>query len=539
MEKSAKQKEHEKLNEIKVPKLWRSTRLTIMILLFFAIFHTIWLRFCFSLAMVCMTGTDNNSTDPGYIEGEFRDEWSNETVALLLSSFFYGYMCTQVLGGYLADKFGEKWSLLGGMFLMGLLSVLIPPAARLHWAALMVVRILQGMVTGFSVPATYTSVATWSSPVEKGTLTAMVFAASPVCQIFNAPVSGLLCYSGVDNGWPLIFYIPGATSMLWTAFYYFLASNTPENHPRIDEEEKLYLQLHSCRKVNAKSGGSKKRKLNVPWIKMLLSVPIHALWIAQLSAAWVRYQASLNLPIFINETFDLGIVYVSKIRLHYFMLQSFNYEQNGFLSGLPYVGVLLINFSGKLYDVINKRQYVSTNVLRKIFTTISLGVPAILYCFIIYADNLGKILILTAATMVNQLGTTGGYFISHSDVVGPYAAILFGTCNTLAMVLRFGSPLIITTLAPNVSNNTKTYVFHCEYYLQHCSHFFTFIQYALENRLRVAKCVLQRLWNIRRWSTDLPYICSNSHQPWVNSDDDQEAQTEISSTKSQSSTSLS
>ena len=297
------------LTDINVPKLWGSTRLIIILLMFFAVIHVIWLRFNFSLGIVCMTGTDNNATDAGYIEGEF--DWSRETTALLLSSFFYGYMCTQILGGYLADQFGEKWTLLIGMFLMSLTEMLIPVAARLHWGVLLTDRILQGVVTGFAFPAVYTSVSTWSSPAEKATLNSITFSAVSICQILNPPISGLLCLSGIDHGWPLIFYVPGSTCLIWCVCYYFLASNRPEDHPRISNEEKDYLLNYSCRKVNA-SKIAKTKRLKVPWIKMLLSVPVHALWFVQLAGAWTRYQASLNLPIFINETFDLGIVYVSK-----------------------------------------------------------------------------------------------------------------------------------------------------------------------------------------------------------------------------------
>ena len=120
-----------------------------------------------------------------------------------------------------------------------------------------------------------------------------------------------------------------------------------------------------------------------------------------------------------------------------------------------------MNFSGKLYDIINKRQFVSTNVLRKIFTAVGLIGPAILYCFMIYAEcTAGKIMILTSATMLNQVSTTGGYFISHSDVAGPFAGILFGACNTLAMIAGFGNPLVIASLAPNVSRYYDLY-FSC------------------------------------------------------------------------------
>ncbi|POG59204.1 hypothetical protein GLOIN_2v856345 [Rhizophagus irregularis DAOM 181602=DAOM 197198] len=44
-----------------------------------------------------------------YMAKEFG--WSSTTQGLVLSSFFVGYLTTQVLGGALADKFGGKWVL--------------------------------------------------------------------------------------------------------------------------------------------------------------------------------------------------------------------------------------------------------------------------------------------------------------------------------------------------------------------------------------------------------------------------------------------
>ena len=44
-----------------------------------------------------------------YMAKEFG--WSSTTQGLVLSSFFVGYLSTQVLGGALADKFGGKWVL--------------------------------------------------------------------------------------------------------------------------------------------------------------------------------------------------------------------------------------------------------------------------------------------------------------------------------------------------------------------------------------------------------------------------------------------
>lgn len=48
---------------------------------------------------------------------------------------------------------------------------------------------------------------------------------------------------------------------------------------------------------------------------MLKSRGIQAIWITQIAANWIRQLASLNLPIYINETFNLGIVKVRFIRI--------------------------------------------------------------------------------------------------------------------------------------------------------------------------------------------------------------------------------
>ena len=72
------------------PPLWGSTRLILVILCFFGALFMMVLRFNFSMAIVCMTS--------GETGGEF--DWSKATQGYLLSAFFYGYICTQILGNY-------------------------------------------------------------------------------------------------------------------------------------------------------------------------------------------------------------------------------------------------------------------------------------------------------------------------------------------------------------------------------------------------------------------------------------------------------
>ena len=63
----------------------------------------------------------------------------------MLSSFFYGYIITQLPGGYLALKFGGK-NLFGiGILATAVFTLLTPVAARAGVALLVALRILIGL----------------------------------------------------------------------------------------------------------------------------------------------------------------------------------------------------------------------------------------------------------------------------------------------------------------------------------------------------------------------------------------------------------
>jgi len=65
---------------------------------------------------------------------------------IVLSSFFYGYVTTQIPGGMLAEKFGGKRLLLFGVFWTALLTILTPVLTRLgDFPAIVATRVLEGI----------------------------------------------------------------------------------------------------------------------------------------------------------------------------------------------------------------------------------------------------------------------------------------------------------------------------------------------------------------------------------------------------------
>lgn len=71
--------------------------------------------------------------------------WDSETQGWILGSFFYGYILTQIPGGYLSGRFGPKWLLGFGILGTVVFTLLTPVAADLGASYLIAVRALEGI----------------------------------------------------------------------------------------------------------------------------------------------------------------------------------------------------------------------------------------------------------------------------------------------------------------------------------------------------------------------------------------------------------
>lgn len=217
--------------------------------------------------------------------------------------------------------------------------------------------------------------------------------------------------------------------------------------------------MSTCQEI-----GRDRTKLKVPLKQMSLCVPVHALWIVHMCHAWGYYLVAVNLPLFGRDVLRLGVV------------------TNGLLSCLPYAGMFLMTFTAGIFDHVRRKELVSLTVLRKIFNTAGMVIPAI--CMIglnwITADNIiGCIVLLTVGMSGHHFSTTGGYYLSHSDIAGPFSGTLFGITNTMAQIPGFANALIVAHLTPNVMTRLEK-----GYIVKH--HQFAFF---LGNQRRMVTCL--------------------------------------------------
>ncbi|KAF4022571.1 hypothetical protein G4228_014795 [Cervus hanglu yarkandensis] len=185
------------------------------------------LGFCISFGIRCNLGVAivemvNNSTV--YVDGKpeiqtAQFNWDPETVGLIHGSFFWGYIVTQIPGGFISNKFAANRVFGAAIFLTSTLNMLIPSAARAHYGCVMGVRILQGLVEGVTYPACHGMWSKWAPPLERSRLATTSFCGSYAGAVIAMPLAGVLVQY---IGWASVFYIYGfgmeATLLLVVGF---------------------------------------------------------------------------------------------------------------------------------------------------------------------------------------------------------------------------------------------------------------------------------------------------------------------------------
>lgn len=78
-----------------------------------------------------------------HLQGEFN--WDSNTQGLVLGAFFYGYIITQIPGGWLAEVFGGKKLFGFGVLCTAILTLLTPLAARWNLYVFIALRVIEGI----------------------------------------------------------------------------------------------------------------------------------------------------------------------------------------------------------------------------------------------------------------------------------------------------------------------------------------------------------------------------------------------------------
>ncbi|CAG7730460.1 unnamed protein product [Allacma fusca] len=369
-------------------------------------------------------------------EGEF--EWSKDVQGAILGSFFYGFVFTQIPGGWISDRFGGKIALLVTSIIFSVITMLHPLFARFGPEYLFGLRVIQGLSHGLTLPCINVISVRWSGPTERGFLMGIAYGGFSVGAVLTFPLCALICEK---LGWPFIFYITGGIGVIWCVAVYFFLFDTPEDHPRISAEELEFLQ-----KNRAVDQSSSKQKLKVPWMKIFLSVPVNALHAAHFCTLWGFQTLSMYLPSFMKEVLFMDV------------------STNGLVSSLPYVGMLVLHVGvGRFFDTVRAKNLCSITTLRKIFNTFGTFLPGISLLsvyFLTCRQYLGGIFAIAIGQAFIEFAMMGGYLFSVFELAPRFAGILTGIMNTYGVLTGLLCPIAVSYLTPNGTREEWLVVFY-------------------------------------------------------------------------------
>lgn len=172
--------------------------------------HTLWLL-C-ALSFILYVDRVNLATAAGAIKSELG--LSNTELGVAFSAFAYSYAVCQVFGGWIADRFGARITLIGcgliwvaSTFMTGLVHSL---------ALLFAARLLLGIGEGATLPAQARAITHWFSRERRGVVQGFTHSFSRLGNAVTPPIVAALM---TWLSWRAAFFVIGAVTLVWLAWW--------------------------------------------------------------------------------------------------------------------------------------------------------------------------------------------------------------------------------------------------------------------------------------------------------------------------------
>ncbi|CAL7933695.1 unnamed protein product [Xylocopa violacea] len=375
------------------------------------------IRVTTSVTLEAMTNASSANRD--FIEFQ----WDNSVKDIIQSSFFWGYVCTQIIGSIVAQRWGAHKLYALAQFVCGFVTLLIPLLAKYcGWEAVCASRVIAGLFQGVILPCIHTLLSKWAPVEERGRLSTFVYAGGWIGNVICLLSSGLLSASSL--GWPSCFYIWGGITIASSVLFFFVGKESPSEHPNIPQDEKEYIET---------SLGimETEEKLPTPWIKILTSLPMWALLVTQSAQNWGFWMLLTKTPAYIAAVFRFDI------------------KQNGMLTSLPYLTAWLLSFPvSYVSDLLIKRKILTLQASRKLCNTIGQWIPAAALIGLGYVskDQPSIAVALLVIAVSSNIAIYCGHNVNHMDLSPNFAGPLMGITNTAANVCSILAPLTASVI---------------------------------------------------------------------------------------------
>jgi ACS family sodium-dependent inorganic phosphate cotransporter len=356
----------------------------------------------FLATMLCYV--DRVSISVAIIPLARRFDYAAGAQGLILSAFFWGYFCTQLVGGWMSDRFGGRRVLGAGVAIWSLATLVTPQAAAISFAVLFAIRVVLGLGEGVNFPAIHSLTARWMLVSERARSLSLNFSGMYLGTVLALLASPMIIAA---FGWPALFYTSGALGLVWVLAWMLAAADRPEDSRRISPAE--IAAITSSRNAEARAG-------RVPWSKIAREKAVWAIVLAHFCSNFGFNILLLWLPTYLHHTFGVTVARV------------------GIYSIVPWIATfVVVNSGGWIADAMLLRG-ASVGATRKLMQSCAFGLGALPLLALPAARSPGAaIALITISAAANGLGLAA-YGVNHLDVGPTYAGVLMGISNTIAAI---------------------------------------------------------------------------------------------------------
>ncbi|CAL4957169.1 unnamed protein product [Urochloa decumbens] len=357
---------------------------------------------CFSAFLLCNMDRVNMSIAILPMSAEYG--WNPQTVGLIQSSFFWGYLLTQIAGGIWADTVGGKTVLGFGVVWWSIATALTPIAAKLGLPFLLVVRAFMGIGEGVAMPAMNNILSKWVPVSERSRSLALVYSGMYLGSVTGLAFSPLLIHK---YGWPSVFYTFGSLGAVWFATWATKAYSSPLEDPGISAAEKKLITSQSTAGEPVKT---------IPWKLILSKPPVWALIVSHFCHNWGTFILLTWMPTYYNQVLKFDLM------------------ESGLLCVLPWFTMAVsANVGGWIADTLVSRG-VSVTTVRKIMQSIGFLGPAFFLTQLSHVNSPAMAVLCMACSQGTDAFSQSGLYSNHQDIGPRYAGVLLGLSNTAGVL---------------------------------------------------------------------------------------------------------
>ncbi|CAK9137662.1 unnamed protein product [Ilex paraguariensis] len=331
---------------------------------------------------------------------------------MILSTFYYGYACSQVPGGWAAQKIGGRRVLLLSFVLWSLTCALVPLDPN-QVIILVIARLLVGVAQGFIFPSIHTVLAQWVPPHERSRSVSLTTSG----MYLGAAVGMLVLPSVVKfRGPQSVFVAEAALGAMWSLLWFKFASDPPRSeHPKATAAgfgESL-LPIKGSQKMKTENGGHIIRTPQIPWKRIILSLPVWAIVVNNFTFHYALYVLMNWLPTY----FELGL--------------QLSLQDMGSSKMLPYLNMFVFsNVGGVIADHLITRRILCVTKTRKVLNTIGFVVASFALMALPLFRTSGGVIFCSSVALGSLALGRAGFAVNHMDIAPRYAGILMGVSNT-------------------------------------------------------------------------------------------------------------